>query len=760
MIKILAIDDIFDNLISLKAIIEDAFPDSILYTAQNGLKGIELAIANNPDVILLDIVMPDMDGFEVCKQLKQDERVLNIPVVFLTSLNGDKINRIRALEVGAEAFLSKPIDEIDLTAQIKAMAKIKLHLEQKQNEKERLAKLVTEQTLELQKSNELNRSLLQTIPFGMDIVDESGNILFISENMKSHLGSDALAHKCWEAYRDDQKQCPNCPLLKGIQIGETGYYESEGILGGRTFQISHTGMMFQEKKAILEIFQDITEKKEAEKKIKLLAHSLENISECVSVTNDNDIIIYVNKSFIDTYGYTENELIGQPTSMLRPPDIAYDHVRDILPRTLDGGWRGEIVNRKKDGTLFPILLSTSIIKNDSGKPVALVGAAIDITEMRKSSEELLAAKEKAEESNRLKSAFLNNMSHEIRTPMNHIMGFSSLMAEANGEEKDAYADIILNSSNQLLILIENVIFLSRLQSEKIEIKKEEFSPYELIKGVVDMFDHDYLTNKSTLTVRVPEEYMQLSILSDEDKIKQILTRLTSNATKYTFDGSVELGFEMLSRCIKFFVKDSGIGVPLHEQQKIFDSFYRSDQAISLVIGGTGLGLSIVKELVSSLNGELGIESEPGKGSCFSFTIPIGRTNEIQKIERDSPYANKRLDEVTILVADDEPVNFLYLEILLKSKIKRLDHARNGKEAVEMAAKNSYNIVLVDLKMPEMDGFEATKRIRRNLQNIPIIAQTAYATTEDREKAMLAGCDDLIAKPINKDLLIEMIQKYV
>jgi CheY-like chemotaxis protein len=179
----------------------------------------------------------------------------------------------------------------------------------------------------------------------------------------------------------------------------------------------------------------------------------------------------------------------------------------------------------------------------------------------------------------------------------------------------------------------------------------------------------------------------------------------------------------------------------------------------MVIGGTGLGLSIVKELVTTLNGKLEIESEPGKGSCFSFTIPIEIANELQNTERHTLSAYKPMDEVTILVADDEPVNFLYLEILLKNKIKRLDHAHNGKEAVEMAANNRYKMILVDLKMPEMDGFEAAKRIRQNLQSIPIIAQTAYATTEDREKAIQAGCDDLIAKPIKKDILIEMIQKY-
>ena len=249
--------------------------------------------------------------------------------------------------------------------------------------------------------------------------------------------------------------------------------------------------MFQGKKAMLEIFQDITEKKEIEKRVNLLAHSLESISECVSVTDNNDIIIYVNKSFLHTYGYTADELIGQHISILRPMDIAMEHVRDILPETIDGGWRGEIMNRKKDGTLFPILLSTSIIKDDDN-PIALIGVAIDISEMRKSRMELIAAKEQAEESNHLKSAFLNNMSHEIRTPMNHIMGFSSLMAEAKGKEKDSYSEIILNSSNQLLTLIENVILLSRLQSEKPEANNQEFDPVVLVTNIVKMFNPDKL----------------------------------------------------------------------------------------------------------------------------------------------------------------------------------------------------------------------------------------------------------------------------
>ncbi len=904
MIKVLAIDDNEDNLISLKAIIQDAFPDSTLFTATNGADGIELAITRDPDVILLDIIMPDIDGFEVCRQLKSDERVLNIPVVFLTALGGDMRSHIKALEVGAEAFLSKPIDVYELTAQIRAMVKIKTAYEEKRDEKVRLKKLVFERTEALEKElierkraeeavkkseerfrrisssisdisysckidtngytiidwlygatekitgysideifamkcwgkividddftifkshildllpgttdscqlrlkkkdgsivwvqataecvkehedtkftvlygglvditkqkladeslqeiNRLNKSLLQTIPFGMDIVDEFGNILFINENLAKYFDDNVIGHKCWMLYRGDQKQCVECPLFKGIEIGETDLYESVGILGEKTFQISYTGMVFQGKKAMLEIFQDITEKKEIEKRVNLLAHSLESISECVSVTDNNDIIIYINKSFIHTYGYTADELIGQHISMLRPANIAMEHIRDILPETIDGGWRGEIMNRKKDGTLFPILLSTSVIKDDNDHPIALIGVAIDISEMRRSRMELIAAKEQAEESNHLKSAFLNNMSHEIRTPMNHIMGFSSLMVDAKGEEKDSYAEIILNSSNQLLTLIENVILLSRLQSEKLEANNQEFSPVVLITNIVKMFNPDKQKNNITLNVRIPEEYSDLSVSSDLEKIRQIMINLTSNAIKYTFEGFIELGFEYQPESIKFYVKDSGIGIPFPEQQKIFDSFYRSEQTTSLAIGGAGLGLSIVKELVGTLNGTLGLESEPGNGSCFYFTIPLEQSDTQKQETQSARIAHQPMEEMTILIADDELINFQYLDILLKNRVRKLDHAYNGKKAVEMAAKYSYNMILMDLNMPEMDGYQATKKLKQNFPSIPIIAQTAYATTEDIEKAMLAGCDDFIAKPIKKEVLIEMIQKY-
>jgi PAS domain S-box-containing protein len=468
---------------------------------------------------------------------------------------------------------------------------------------------------------ELNKSLLKSIPFGINIVDEEGTILFQNEYFKKNLKIEAIGQKCWNTFREDNTQCLSCPLLKGIKPGKSDSCEIPGILGG-IYQISFTGMIYQGKKAMMEIFRDITEKNEIKKKVKLLAHSLKSITDCISITDQEDRIIYINDAFLTTYGYSESELIGQSISIVRPMEMEHVKVRDILPKTIDGGWRGEIMNKKKDGTLFPVLLSTSAIKDENGKLVALIGVAMDISEQRKKREELLEAKAVAEESNRLKSALLNNLSHEIRTPMNAIMGFSSLLQEADDEEKKMYADIIRKSSNHLLKMIDDVILISRLQSEKMSLNIYDCIPAEIVNHVYQVFQHADLNKGLKIKLSIPENSKNLIIRSDEDKIMQILTNLVSNAVKYTLEGSVEIGMSVHDCVVEFFVEDTGMGIPKKELPKIFDNFYRGEQALNYAIRGNGLGLCITKELVELMGGTISVQSEVKKGSRFYFTVPF------------------------------------------------------------------------------------------------------------------------------------------
>jgi len=486
--------------------------------------------------------------------------------------------------------------------------------------------------LALQESHELNRSLLQSIPFGMDIVDENGNILFQSENLEKLFGPEAIGRKCWSLYCDNQTECMECPLKTGINIGKTEISESQHIFGGKTFQINHTGMLFKGKKAILEIFQDITEKKEVETRVKLLAYSLEGISDCVSITDNFDTLIYVNDSFLQTYGYAEEELIGKHINIVRSPEISNVHVRDILPETIEGGWRGEIMNKRKDGTLFPVLLSASVIKDEYDHPIALIGVAIDISEMKKNREELIAAKETAEESNRLKSAFLATMNHELRTPLNHILGFSELiMSGVATEDNVSFASSIQASGQSLLSIIEDVFDLALVEQEHIKLREQTFSLMDHFMENKASFDNILTNSGKNENIRLifhPDTRRLTSfVTTDRSKINQILTHLFKNAVKFTQKGTIEFGYKVENESsLMFYVKDTGIGIPTDIQSIIFDFFRQGDDSSTRVYGGIGIGLAISQKITKILKGELKVDSEMGVGSTFSLTIPVQLSN--------------------------------------------------------------------------------------------------------------------------------------
>ena len=512
---------------------------------------------------------------------------------------------------------------------------------------------------------------------------------------------------------------------------------------------------------------------ETGKKHKLAEDSLQEVTErlrfALDGTNDGiwDVQMETGEMYLsprgkEILGYGQNETLPANTwnELVYPDDLqrtqadlnAYFEGRTPLfsteqrLKTKDGGWKW-ILTRGK-----------AVAWNSAGKPSRMTGTHTDITERKRGEEELIRAKEKAEENNRLKSAFLRNMSHELRTPMNAIMGFSGLMQDAEADEKNYFAGIIQKSSEQLLMVIDDVILLSRLQSEKLPVNNTEFKPAGLVTDVYQMFNLPKLKKELDLTVNIPAQYKNMVIRSDADKIKQILINLASNAVKYTLKGGVEIGFDMQNGNIEFYVKDTGIGIPEREQKRIFEPFYRGEKVISAAIGGTGLGLNIARELIELLDGKIGVNSVPDQGSRFYFTIPVEKSDKPHSEQVLPEPVQRDWKDFTVLIAEDEPDNYLYLEFLLRGKVKRIDHAINGLKAVELSSKNRYNLVLMDLKMPIMDGIEATQKIKRQFPDIPVIAQTAYATPEEREKAMQAGCDDYIAKPIKKADLMAMINK--
>ncbi|NTV18761.1 MAG: PAS domain S-box protein, partial [Bacteroidales bacterium] len=367
----------------------------------------------------------------------------------------------------------------------------------------------------------------------------------------------------------------------------------------------------------------IVQKKEVEKKVKLLAHSLESVSECVSITDNDDVLMYVNEAFLKTYGYSENELIGKHVSILRPKGAEQESFLNILNLTLEGGWRGELLNIKKDGTVFPVLLSTSIIKDENKNPIALIGVAIDITELKKNAEELIAAKEKAEENDRLKTAFLHNISHEVRTPMNSIVGFSDLLADPDTlpEERKHFAEIIIQNSNQLLSIINDIVNIATIEAGQ---ERAIINPVNINSICNLVYEQFLLKAKNKNIVLIFNNFIssvESDVMTDGTKLTQILTNLINNALKFTEEGYIELGYSVEGDNLKFFVKDTGIGIPPEKHEEIFKRFSQLNLAKNYQYGGSGLGLSISKAYVELLGGKIWIHSSPGKGSTFYFTIP-------------------------------------------------------------------------------------------------------------------------------------------
>jgi CheY-like chemotaxis protein len=288
----------------------------------------------------------------------------------------------------------------------------------------------------------------------------------------------------------------------------------------------------------------------------------------------------------------------------------------------------------------------------------------------------------------------------------------------------------------------------------------DFKPVELLHEVLIMFKLPEVNNGLGLTERYPPAQKHLIIHADHDKIKQVLTIFVSNALKYTQKGYVEIGFIVRNHEIEFEVVDTGIGIPEKEHQLIFQNFYRGEHAIASAIGGTGLGLNIADQLVALLGGKIGVQSHPGQGSRFHFSIPLVTVENNSAEKQDIQDFTFEWKDATILIAEDEPDNYFLLETMLKGRVKKTDRAINGQEAVDKANNFRYDLVLMDMKMPVMDGLLATQHIKRKYPHLPVIAQTAYAQPEERANALRAGCDGYITKPIPKRNLLALMSKYL
>jgi len=405
----------------------------------------------------------------------------------------------------------------------------------------------------------------------------------------------------------------------------------------------------------------------------------------------------------------------------------------------------------------------------NGNPNKIVLMHENITERKFIEHELIKAKEHAEESDRLKSAFLANMSHEIRTPMNGILGFADLLKEPGltGDEQQNYIEIIEKSGKRMLNIINDIIDISKIEAGLMKLDISESNINEQIEYIYTFFKPEVEAKGMKLTCRNSLTAKEAIIKTDREKLYAILINLVKNAIKYTKEGTIEFGYDLVveTQCIaslQFYIKDTGIGIPKNRQEAIFERFIQADIADKMARQGAGLGLTITKSYIEMLGGKIWLESEEGIGSTFYFTLPYNAqpAKEITDQQPESLGNDYDFGKLKILIAEDDIISEMLIDSYIKMFGKEVLKAKTGVEAVEVCRNNpDIDLILMDIRMPDMDGYEATRQIRQFNQEVVIIAQTAYGLFGDKEKAIEVGCNDYIAKPINKTELQLMIQKY-
>jgi len=431
----------------------------------------------------------------------------------------------------------------------------------------------------------------------------------------------------------------------------------------------------------------------------------------------------------------------------------------------------------------PLKLVTSILKSDNHALIDKLkncgGEFTDIANQFNDffvqKKELLISKEKAEESDRLKSAFLANMSHEIRTPMNGILGFANLLKEPEltGDEQQEYLEIIEKSGKRMLNIINDIVDISKIEAGLIKPDINESNINEQTEYIYAFFKPEAEAKEIKLTFKNTLPQKEAIIKTDREKLYAILINLVKNAIKYTKAGSIEFGYKMVETqsiaspqsiaSLQFYVKDTGIGIPKNRQEAIFERFIQADIADKMAYQGAGLGLTISKAYVEMLGGKIWVESEEGVGSTFYFTLPYHTepAKEITDQQPEFPGSNYDFGKLKILVAEDDEVSEQLIDSYIKMVVKDILKAGTGIEAVEVCRNNpDINLILMDIRMPDMDGYEATRQIRQFNKDVVIIAQTAHGLMGDREKAIEAGCNDYLSKPVNRDKLLSLIQKYL
>ena len=516
------------------------------------------------------------------------------------------------------------------------------------------------------------------------------------------------------------------------------------------------------------------------------------------LTSPGPTIVYVNQAFEDITGYSSKEVIGQSPRMLQGPNTDRETLKRLSQCLRNGEpFKAELLNYDKEGEEYWLDISIVPIINEVGEVVYFAAIERDITARKEaeaqrkkiltqlkranlkaeaSSRDLEESLELANAANVAKSDFLANMSHELRTPMNGVIGMAGLLAETSlTEEQKEYVSAITGSADTLLMLLNDILDFSKIEAGELTLEHIAYDVHGVIKQTVNLLKPMAQQQNIELITDIADDVPQY-IWGDSSRMRQIITNLCSNAVKFTAEGYVRISATLDENStipmLHFRVQDTGIGIPEERLATIFEKFTQADNSVTRKYGGTGLGLAITSQLVELMEGEIGVESAPEKGSTFWFSVPFKEASE-HELENSASGISRNTDassfvpihQAKALLVEDYPVNQVFAKKLLsKIGFPSIDLAENGREAYEKAKQQHYDIIFMDCQMPEMDGYEATRSIREHEQttgtHTPIIAMTANAMLGDREKCLAAGMDDYVSKPIKRGRLENAIMRWV
>ncbi|PKP34468.1 MAG: hypothetical protein CVU00_06810 [Bacteroidetes bacterium HGW-Bacteroidetes-17] len=733
------------------------------------------------DLALIDMHLPDGNGLEFLVELR--EKNINCAIIVLTG-SGDEESAVAALKSGADDYLTKKMNYLEslpssITLAIKNFEQKRkissreiavLYIEHNKSDIE-----LTQRHFKSYAPNFLITAVinaeeaLKKLPLTSDEPCKY-SIILIDYRLS---GINALEFV--KIIRRERKLALAIVVVTGQGNEEIAIEALR--LGVDEYLVKRPNYLFRLPSLLTSAYQyhELENKQFALEKSEALYRLLVNNSTDVIVMLDlNLTYTYISPAIYHLIGYTPEEAINHKLEDV----LTSESLKLVISTFEEEIQSGQFVTNyltdpvvielemiRKDGSRVWTEVKASLLFDEKGKPNGIFGVTRDITMRKKALMDLIEAKEKAEESDQLKTAFLNNISHEIRTPMNAIIGFSEFLndPELSLESRMHFTDVITKSCNQLLSIVTDIISIATIEAGQEKIHESQVNVNTVCESINDQFFPQFQEKNISFHITTPPSNNEVLINTDETKLIQVLTNLVGNALKFTKKGHVNFGYEIKDNNLEFFIEDTGIGISPDMVEVIFDRFRQVESTSTREFGGSGLGLSISKAYANLFGGKIWLKSELGIGSTFYFSIPFKVTDDNYSSGKQKEIAiNSNTNQpLTILIAEDEEYNYMLFKAILKDLNLNIIWAKDGSETVEKCKSNpDIDLVLMDIKMPFLNGYEATQQIRQFNKDIIIIAQTAHALSGDREKAIAAGCNEYISKPIDKTLFLRMLNKYL